>query len=1113
MNLQLTYLPAKYWNDPSSHFRLISKTKKPPQDSSFFIMWSTNELSKSSKLENDYSVLRNNLEKEIKWYFPKIPTAKLLECEIFLSIPYDNKLKSGEFQKVFQLRPIFGKIIPIPPAIKLLFFLQIIETNDRTKRIPQYSESIKTWAYLTKLTVELLSRGNFVPTLHEIDSNTFIGQWKTILKSQMDYQRFHLILRNSAWSAFNLPIDIIPPHGKIKEFQTSGLWHPSYLFIEYMDTVGDYLIRESLTDKFFAQFSAIYNYSPLEMENTCLEDPDTPWDLRFLHSCISKHRNFKITRFCDTPIPGILRNWVQNIQGFSFSHGLAFTFRLEYPKTEKSDWTLGFYLQPLHDPDYFIPLQELWGGILTHNAEFANVCDDENGLQEETLRALGTASKLFPPIKRALFGKGPSQVKLKAAEVMDFMRYSMYLLIQAGFNVVLPEEFTEKGQQRLSARLVIKPKSQSSQKRTHFASTNAQTALFDMDSMLEFHWEGMIEGNRLTEKEFLELANNREPLIFWRDRWILVDPEDMENLRPIFETQSKIKGEISYSEALKLGMVGDIQLSETSNHYEVVVEGEFRNIIDTLENIQEFSPIPIPSNFQGTLRPYQQSALTWLTHMTSLNFGVCLADDMGLGKTVEIISFLQRRKEDFPNAPGSILIICPTSVLFNWRREINRFAPDLEIYTHHGPNRVKNLQALQKFSQNHLLILTTYGTVRNDSEFLETIHFAGIILDESQNIKNYQAQKTKAILRLKSQFKIALSGTPIENRLLELWTLFSFLNPGLLGKRRIFQQKFILPIERYHDEQISAKLKRFISPFILRRLKTDTNIIQDLPEKNEIKIYLELSPKQAQLYAKVVRETLQEIENLEKSNIQRKGLILKLLTATKQICNHPVQYLYKTKHKVKILPKSAPINQSENPSNNLSEKQSDDIEISYSEFLHASQKLERLSEMVEEVLEDGEKLLIFTQFKQMGDLLKEFLELKYHLPVGWFHGGVPERQRQQLVDNFQSTALDSIPILILSLRAGGTGLNLTQASTVFHYDRWWNPAVEDQATDRAYRIGQKKTVNVYKFITTGTIEEKIDQMLEEKRDLADRILAAKDETWITALSNDELKELFSLSYS
>lgn len=1121
MKLQLTYVPAKYWTNSESRFHLLTKAPLPPKNSSFFVMWLIP--SKNDPLiqddENSSSLGIKTLEDEISLYFPEIPSKKLLTCELFLSFPQNITVSESETgindksdtaivqkQKFFNLKKVIAKIIPLPPAIKILFQLQIIETKDRSKKIIRYSESIKLWTYLTKFTMELLSRGNFVPTLIEKSNDTFEGHWKITLKTQLDHQRFNTLLRMASWSGYNIPINIIPPHGEVSDFQTSGLWHPSHLFIEYIDTIGDYLIRESLSKKFVTKFSEIYDYSPEEMENACLEDPNTPWDLRFLQACISKHREFQVHRFCDTPIPGILRNWVQNIQGFSFSYGLSFTFRLEYPKSENSDWNLGFYLQPLHDPDYFIPLQELWGGILTHHEEYANVCDDESGLQEDTLRALGTSAKLFPPIKRALFGKSPSQVKLKASEVMDFMRYSMYLLIQAGFNVVLPDEFAAKGQQRLSARLVIKPKSETatsaSLKKSRGSGIGAPQAMFDMNSMLEFHWEGTIEGKALTEKEFLELANAREPLLFWRDHWILIDQDDMDNLRPIFETQTKIQGEIPYNEALKLGMLGGIQIGEGGSQYEVRVEGDFKGIIEQLEEIEDFSSIPVANEFRGELRPYQRTALTWLIHMTRLNFGICLADDMGLGKTVEIISFLQKRKADFPQNPGGILIVCPTSVLFNWRREIQKFAPNMTVTTHHGPDRLKDLEALQTFSKSHLIILTTYGTVRNDISFLETISFAGIILDESQNIKNYQAQKTQAILQLQSQFRIALSGTPIENRLMELWTLFEFLNPGLLGKKKIFQRKFVLPIERYHDEQIAHQLQKFISPFILRRVKTDKSIIQDLPEKNEMKIYLELSPAQAKLYSQVVADTLQEIEQCSESDVKRRGLVLKLLTATKQICNHPVHYVQTAAEKVDIL-----VDSTDSPL----KKTPEGYQIGFSEFIKESQKLERLSEMVDEILEEGEKLLIFTQFKQMGDLLKQFLEHKYSVPIGWFHGSVPEHKRQQIVDDFQTSAFDSMPILILSLRAGGTGLNLTQASTVFHFDRWWNPAVEDQATDRAYRIGQTHQVNVYKFIATGTIEEKIDQMLDEKRDLADTILSSKDESWITSLSNEELKELFSLS--
>ncbi len=1103
MPLQLTFIPPKFWTRKKSNFKLLTKGKRLPKESGFFFLWH----STTNKLEE--------IEEHISHTFPKVPVAKLLSCS--LRIAKKNGVESTENpSKYLSLHETTGKIMPLLPTIKILFPLKITDTIDRSRRVISYSDSIKTWAYLTKFTIELLSRGNFVPYLEQITDQDYKGQWKIILKTQQDHNRINKLIRNSVWASYPLPIDFIPSKLTKDLYYTSGLWHPSYLFAQYMDMITDLLIHATIDTKFLEKTANRYNYdfaSREEFENTCADDDSTPWDLRFLTACVGNNNIFRINRFCDTPIPGILRNWVQNSQGFSFSLGISFLFRLEYPKTPNADWVLGYYLQPLHDPTNFIPLDDLWDGIITHNLEYANVCDEENKLQEEVLRALGTASKYFPPISRSLESKNPQQVKLKANEIMGFIRTSMYLLIQAGFEVVLPEQFRLQGQQRLSARMVIKKKPQPQKSDRSHLGTGKPDSLFTIDSLMEYHWEAKLEGKTLTEQEFLELANNKEPLIFWRDQWILVDPQDMEALRPIFEDKQNIKGEISYLEALKLGIVGEVQVGSQGSQYIVEMEGDFQQVVEQLSAIDTFTHLQVPESFHGHLRPYQETALTWLGNMAEFNFGICLADDMGLGKTIEVIAFLEYRKEKYPQMENSILIICPTSVLFNWRREIQKFAPGFEIYTHHGPERRKEAKYLHEFMHPHRIILTTYGTIRNDIDFFETIPFTGVILDESQNIKNYKTQQTLAILRLKSQYRIALSGTPIENRLLELWTLFQFLNPGLLGKRAEFQKKFVHPIERFHDEQISSNLQRFISPFILRRLKSDKSIIQDLPEKNEIKVYLQLASDQAKLYAQVVNATMEELENKEIEQSKRRGLILRLLTQTKQICNHPFQYLHLSSDYFELNPEIEEKTGTDAPdvlemeSTTNSHLQT----ISLEEFFQESVKMLRLVEMIDEILEDGEKILIFTQFKQMGTLLQKALELKYRFPVLFFHGGIPQNKRGDMVDSFQSSDLQSPPIMILSLRAGGTGLNLTQASTVFHFDRWWNPAVEDQATDRAYRIGQENRVNVYKFVATGTIEEKIDQMLEEKRDLADRILTSSGETWITNLSNQELRDLFSLN--
>ena len=603
--------------------------------------------------------------------------------------------------------------------------------------------------------------------------------------------------------------------------------------------------------------------------------------------------------------------------------------------------------------------------------------------------------------------------------------------------------------------------------------------MFDVHSMLDFKWEATIEGKKISDKEFKNLINSEDSLINMDGKWILVDQQSIDDFK-----QSEIPEFDNYMDVLKVGLLGKIQLQENGTEYDVIIEGDFNDIISKLQSINSFEDIPCPSSFNGTLRHYQQEGLTWMGNMTKFNFGLCLADDMGLGKTIQVIALLCYLKQHYPEKPGSVLIVCPTSILFNWHRELKKFAPDLEVMLHYGSSRIKDASEIPEILKPHKIILTSYGTLRNDIDLLESINFSGIIVDESQNIKNYTSQQSKAVSKLKGQFRICLSGTPIENRLLELWSLFNFLNIGLLGRRKEFQNKYVIPIERFQNKDIVEKLRLIIAPFILRRVKSDKTVIKDLPDKNEMKVIVDLTETQVQLYKELVENTLKEIENVS-SDKKKKGTILALLVKLKQICNHPSQFL---KHDMENL----------------------ELDNNLQEFISQSQKLERLIEMTDEVLSNGEKVLIFTQFTQMGDILKKVLEQKYNFEILYFHGGVQEKKRREIVDRFQSSDIDSPPILILSLRAGGPGLNLTQGTTVIHIDRWWNPAVEDQATDRAYRIGQKSVVNVFKFITKGTIEDKIDTLLEEKRELAEMIVASTGESWISDLDDDKLRNLLNL---
>jgi SNF2 family DNA or RNA helicase len=481
---------------------------------------------------------------------------------------------------------------------------------------------------------------------------------------------------------------------------------------------------------------------------------------------------------------------------------------------------------------------------------------------------------------------------------------------------------------------------------------------------------------------------------------------------------------------------------------------------------------------QATLRPYQAYGYSWLDFLCRWGLGACLADDMGLGKTIQTLAFLQHQREQQGRLPGPTLLVCPTSVVTNWERESSRFAPRLKTMTHQGGDRLKGETFIERAGQTDL-VLTSYALVRRDIDFLQEIGWYGVVLDEAQNIKNPETKQSRAVRSLQAEIRIALTGTPIENRLSELWSIMSFLNPGYLGSRAAFRRELARPIEREGDEEAAARLKALIEPLILRRVKTDPTVINDLPDKVERKVYCHLSEEQGTLYEAVVQEAIQAVE--EADGIQRKGLVLSMMMKLKQICNHPAQFLHQ-------------VGESYRPE--LAEERD------------RSGKLLRLTGLLEEALAVGDRALIFTQFTEMGELLKRYLQNRLGVSILFLHGGTPAKKRTVMVNRFQEEA-NSPPIFILSLKAGGTGLNLTRANHVFHFDRWWNPAVEDQATDRAFRIGQHRNVQVHKFVCEGTLEERIDDMIESKKALAERIVG-QGENWLTELSTTDLKALVAL---
>ena len=593
---------------------------------------------------------------------------------------------------------------------------------------------------------------------------------------------------------------------------------------------------------------------------------------------------------------------------------------------------------------------------------------------------------------------------------------------------------------------------------------NQKPALVGMNSLLKFNPELYFGDEKITTEELQSLLAETSGLSFIKGKWVEVDQERLQATLAAYEKAKQLAqtGGYTMAEAMRLQLNLGEMLDVSADPVELeVTNGQWlKEIMDKLTKPILIENVALGSSFKATLREYQQEGLNWLKLMQDLGLGACLADDMGLGKTVQIIALLEKMRV---TTKGKALLIIPASLMGNWQKELARFAPKIKYQAIYSTKNEFDLTSLKAD-----LLITTYGLAMRLEE-LRSVQWDLVILDEAQAIKNPGTKQTKAIKQLQAKAKIALTGTPIENRLSDLWSLFDFLNGGLLGSAKEFKE---LTKNLSDNGGDYSKLRQVISPFILRRLKTDKSIIADLPDKIELKAYTSLSKKQVVLYQGLVKELEAKLESSE--GIERKGLVLASIMKAKQICNHPDQYLGSTGF-----------------------------------LAQHSGKFERLREICETIAEKRERALIFTQFREMTDPLAAFLTTIFKRKGLILHGQTPVKKRSALIERFCGT--EYVPFMILSLKAGGIGLNLTAANHVIHFDRWWNPAVENQATDRAYRIGQEKNVLVHKFITTGTIEEKIDQMIEEKTTLATDVLAASGESWLTELDNDELMKLFTLS--
>ena len=596
---------------------------------------------------------------------------------------------------------------------------------------------------------------------------------------------------------------------------------------------------------------------------------------------------------------------------------------------------------------------------------------------------------------------------------------------------------------------------------------------FTLGERLNWSWQFMIGGVTLTLRDLERLSAKRSPLVQHKGVWIELRPSDLKNAERFCGADPKL----SLDDALRLtGSDGDTFHRLPVHRF--VAAPRLQAVLEQYHQQKAPDPLPAPPGFCGQLRPYQERGLGWLAFLYRFDQGACLADDMGLGKTIQLLAFLQHLKAE-EELKRPVLLVAPTSVLTNWKRETHGFTPELVVREHYGPRRPSSPGALQQALEGVDLMLTSYGLLQRDSELLETIDWQGMVIDEAQAIKNPSAKQSQAARDLArsgkgGRFRIALTGTPVENRVSELWALMDFLNPLVLGDEPFFRQRYRLPIERYGDMSSLRDLKARVGPFILRRLKTDRSIISDLPEKVELSEWVGLSAEQKKLYNQTVEASLDAIARAPLG--QKHGQVLALLTKLKQVCNHPALA--------------------------LGEAAVD------GQFGARSAKLQRLEEILEEVIEAGDRALLFTQFAEWGLLLKAHLERRWRQEVPFLYGSTSKVERQAMVDRFQEDPRGP-QLFLLSLKAGGVGLNLTRASHVFHIDRWWNPAVENQATDRAYRIGQQNRVMVHKFITSGSVEEKIDRMIREKARLAAEIVGSGEE-WLGGLDMGQLRDLVAL---
>ncbi|MGA1133451.1 MAG: DEAD/DEAH box helicase [Prochlorotrichaceae cyanobacterium] len=942
---------------------------------------------------------------------------------------------------------------------------------DLLGRLPLHIEAeswlgsdLRYWSHLARWVLDLWGQGKFIPYLQRVSTTPPLGrvQWQVRLDGGSDRLRFDRFCQQMPWVAqwWGQNTQAPTPTETPETSLSCPLPPPGHQRLRsWLNAMVDRGIRRTV------QFP-----TP--------EQPLEPLFQDFWQGLTPRSEPVVLTEEAEADWErwqGLLQRWSQ-IEESETQQPFRAAMQLEAPAEARQTWTLhyGLYADAFAE---FVPAAIVWRSPSRWISPQGNPILQG---QERLLKGLGLAARVYPDLDASLDTAEPCQHSLSTSAAYTFIKTIAPRLQEQGVGVLLPEGLASG--QGVANRLGLQVKAE-------LAPQQGQS--LGLAQLLQFRWELCLGGQTFSKAQFDRLVAQETPLVQVNGEWLELRPQDVTAARDFFKRR-KDQPNLSLEDALRLS-TGDVQTMSKLPVVNFEATGSLEALVTTLTGTQTVESLAVPPSFNGQLRPYQARGAGWLDFLHRWNLGACLADDMGLGKTIQFIAFLLHLHHT-AQLERPYLLICPTSVLGNWEREVKRFAPDLKVFLHHGEKRAKGKTLKQQALKQHLVI-TSYSLVHRDFNHLKDIPWQGIVLDEAQNIKNAEAKQSVSVRELVQPkekpdqplpFRIALTGTPVENRLTELWSIMEFLNPGYLGTKAFFQRRFMMPIERYGDRDSLQALRSLVQPFILRRLKTDRSIIQDLPEKQETTVFCGLSPEQAALYQKTVDDTLTAIDAAE--GIEKHGLVLALLTKLKQICNHPSLYL---KEKLK-------------PS-----KQGSLSEQVLEEFQQRSSKIQRLESLVDELIAEGDRALLFTQFVEWGHLLKAYFEARYNREILFLHGGTRKADRETMIDRFQEDP-QAPRLLILSLKAGGVGLNLTRANHVFHVDRWWNPAVENQATDRAFRIGQTRKVQVHKFVCSGTLEERIHDLIESKKALAEQVVGT-GESWLAQLDSENLRDLLLLN--